>query len=131
MGSWIVTGFEPVFTVASATRSAEHYAKLGFEISYHDDTYAFAHHREGLTVHLAQAEEAGVGHWNSGRPAGGSSLYLHCDDADAVAGEWRRAGQEVAGPRDEDYGKREGTHTDPDGNVIRFGSPLRRLQWPG
>jgi hypothetical protein len=31
----------------------------------------------------------------------------------------------VHGPQDEDYGKREGWITDPDGNVIRFGSPLR------
>jgi hypothetical protein len=31
----------------------------------------------------------------------------------------------VDGPRDEDYGKREGSVADPDGNVIRFGSPLR------
>ena len=29
------------------------------------------------------------------------------------------------GPRDEDHGKREGFVTDPDGNVIRFGSPIR------
>jgi hypothetical protein len=30
----------------------------------------------------------------------------------------------VDGPRDQDYGKREGSITDPDGNVIRFGSPI-------
>lgn len=125
-GGWTVDGFEPVFTVVSVARSAAHYARLGFEISYHDDTYAFARHSENLSVHLAQAEEAAAGSWNSGRPAGGSSLYLHCDDADVVAGEWRRAGLDVTGPRDEEYGKREGTHTDPDGNIIRFGSPLRR-----
>jgi hypothetical protein len=29
------------------------------------------------------------------------------------------------GAQDFDYGKREGSHTDPDGNLIRFGSPLR------
>jgi hypothetical protein len=32
----------------------------------------------------------------------------------------------VVGPEDFDYGKREGFHTDLDGNRIRFGSPLRR-----
>jgi hypothetical protein len=31
----------------------------------------------------------------------------------------------VDGPRNEDYGKCEGFVTDPDGNVIRFGSPIR------
>jgi uncharacterized glyoxalase superfamily protein PhnB len=57
----------------------------------------------------------------------GSVLYLHVDDADGLAKEWRRAGMDVSGPENYDYGKREGTHTDPDGNLIRFGSPLR---WP-
>jgi hypothetical protein len=31
----------------------------------------------------------------------------------------------VIGPEDFDYGKREGSHVDVDGNLIRFGSPLR------
>jgi hypothetical protein len=31
----------------------------------------------------------------------------------------------VHGPQDQDYGKREGWIADPDGNVIRFGSPIR------
>jgi uncharacterized glyoxalase superfamily protein PhnB len=55
-----------------------------------------------------------------------SKLYLHCDDADELADAWRKAGLEVPGPEDYDYGKREGTHTDPDGNLIRFGSPIHR-----
>jgi hypothetical protein len=33
---------------------------------------------------------------------------------------------DVVGPDDYDYGKREGSHVDPDGNLLRFGSPLRR-----
>jgi len=28
---------------------------------------------------------------------------------------------------DTEWGQREGAHVDPDGNVIRFGSPLRRI----
>ena len=32
---------------------------------------------------------------------------------------------EVSGPRNENHGKREGSITDPDGNLIRFGSPIR------
>jgi hypothetical protein len=32
---------------------------------------------------------------------------------------------EVVGPEDFDYGKREGSLVDPDGNVIRFGSTIR------
>jgi catechol 2,3-dioxygenase-like lactoylglutathione lyase family enzyme len=116
-GGWHVDGFEPIFVVKDVARSTDHYAKLGFEISHHDDTYAFAHRDRDLTIHLTNGEGGDV--------PGGSSLYIHCENADEVADEWRKAGLEVVGPKDEEYGKREGSHTDPDGNLIRFGSPLR------
>jgi catechol 2,3-dioxygenase-like lactoylglutathione lyase family enzyme len=116
-GGWRVSGFEPIFTVDDVARSTDHYAKLGFEISLHDETYAFAHRDRDLTIHLTLRERDDV--------SGAGSLYIHCDDADELAGEWRKAGLVVTGPKDEEYGKREGSHTDPDGNLIRFGSPLR------
>lgn len=117
-GTWLVGGFEPVFKVADVPRSAAWFERAGFDVSFHDDTYAFAHRDSDLTIHLAQVDGDDV--------AGHATLYLHCQDADAVAEEWAQAGIEVVGPRDEDYGKREGSVTDPDGNVIRFGSPIRR-----
>ena len=116
-GAWLATGFEPIFRVASVTRSVAWFEMAGFEISLQDDTYAFAHRNRDLTIHLAQAAE--------GEPPGHGALYVHCQDADRVAEEWRNAGIEVDGPRDEDHGKREGFVSDPDGNVIRFGSPIR------
>lgn len=115
-GGWQVGGFEPIFVVKDVAKSTDHYAKMGFEISFHDDTYAFAHRDRDLTIHLTLGEPGDV--------PGGGTLYVHCADADEVANEWRRAGLEVTGPIDEEYGKREGMHTDPDGNHIRFGSPL-------
>jgi Glyoxalase/Bleomycin resistance protein/Dioxygenase superfamily len=117
-GSWLVTGFEPIFTVADVPRSVAWFERAGFEVSLHDDTYAFAHRDLDLTIHLAQA--------GAGDQPGRGALYLHCQDADRVAEAWRQAGLDVDGPRDEDYGKRAGVVTDPDGNVIRFGSPIRR-----
>jgi len=116
-GGWQVGGFEPIFVVNDVARSSDHYAKMGFDISVHDDTYAFAHRERDLTIHLTNGEVGDV--------PGGGSLYIHCSDADELADEWRKAGLEVEGPKDEEYGKREGSHTDPDGNLIRFGSPLR------
>jgi uncharacterized glyoxalase superfamily protein PhnB len=115
--SWLVAGFEPIFQVADVTRSAEWFERAGFDVSFHDDTYAFAHRDRDLTIHLARAEGDEI--------PGHGALYLHCQDADRVAEEWRRAGIPVTGPRDEDYGKREGSIADPDGNLIRFGSPIR------
>ncbi len=116
-GSWLVTGFEPIFRVADVNRSVAWFERAGFEVSFHDDSYAFAHRDRDLTIHLARTVEA--------EPRGRGALYIHCQDADRVADEWRQAGISVDGPRDEDYGKREGSVTDPDGNVIRFGSPFR------
>ena len=98
-------------------RAVNHYQRLGFTISYHDEGYAFAH-RDDLTIHLAHAGNA------SNTRMG--SIYMHVDNADHLADDWRRAGVEVVGPADFDYGKREGSHIDPDGNLIRFGSPLRQ-----
>jgi hypothetical protein len=49
-----------------------------------------------------------------------SPLFIHVDDADDLAADWRTAGMEVDGPENQDYGKLEGRHVDPDGNVIRF-----------
>jgi uncharacterized glyoxalase superfamily protein PhnB len=115
--SWLVTGFEPIFKVADVNRSVARFESAGFEVSFHDDTYAFAHRDQDLTIHLALAAV--------GEPLGHGALCLHCQDADRVAEGWRQAGIEVVGPEDEDYGKREGSVTDPDGNVIRFGSPIR------
>jgi hypothetical protein len=86
--------------------------RLGFETSHHYDTYAFAHGDGNLTVHLAQAEEVA------------GSLYLRVDDAEQLAAEWRKAGVDVVGPEDIDYGKREASKRVPDGNLIRFGPPV-------
>jgi hypothetical protein len=116
-GTWLVTGFDPVFKVADVAKSIDWFERAGFEVSVHDDTYAFAHRERNLTIHLAQAV--------AGDQPGKSGLYIHCHDADRVAEEWRQARIEVDGPRDEDYGKREGSISDPDGNVIRFGGPIR------
>jgi catechol 2,3-dioxygenase-like lactoylglutathione lyase family enzyme len=116
-GKWLVTGFEPILAVADVHQATRFYGQLGFEISFHDETYAFAHRDRDLTIHITKADD--------GMLAGHGSLYLHCQDADRIAEEWRGAGVSVSGPDDQDYGKREGSVTDPDGNTIRFGSPLR------
>jgi len=116
-GAVRLLAYDPCFSVADVARAARHYELLGFDISSHDDTYAFAD-RGDLTIHLALRE-------GDGAPQT-SVVYLHVDDADELAADWRKAGLEVSGPEDDDDGKREGTHTDPDGNVLRFGSPLRR-----
>lgn len=99
--------------MVDVARAVDHYQRLGFTTSEHDETYAFAH-RDHLTIHLTHLDDPGQ------TPA--SALYLHVIDAGQLADQWRAAGVDVVGPEDYDYGKREGSHTDPDGNLLRFGS---------
>jgi uncharacterized glyoxalase superfamily protein PhnB len=42
----------------------------------------------------------------------------------AVLGRWRATGADVRLPQDTEWGQHEGVLIDPDGNVIRFGSPM-------
>lgn len=52
------------------------------------------------------------------------AAYVRVDDADALAAAWATVpGGRTVPPVDTDYGLREGAHVDPDGNLLRFGSP--------
>ena len=96
-----------------------HYESLGFvtHADHNGDQYGFAN-RDGVGLHLAASSEP------SGSAPG--SAYLYVGDADAVYEEWSRA--DIAGHTypvaATAYKMREGSHTDPDGNLIRFGSPI-------
>jgi uncharacterized glyoxalase superfamily protein PhnB len=52
------------------------------------------------------------------------SANLWVDDSDALAREWLAAGAEVHRPEDTEWGQHERAVLDPDGNVLRFGSPM-------
>jgi catechol 2,3-dioxygenase-like lactoylglutathione lyase family enzyme len=112
--------FAPAFPVSDLTASLGHYARLGFTTSeYTGDGaaggYAFAR-RDGVELQLGTVP--------TGRALSPSTAYLYVDDADALAAEWRQTGADVRSPEDTPWGQREGVMIDPDGNVIRFGSPL-------
>jgi catechol 2,3-dioxygenase-like lactoylglutathione lyase family enzyme len=105
----------PIFPVSDLPRALEHYAALGCVVSTHDEGYGFAA-RGGAELHLVVVAA-------DDPRSGPAAAYLHVPDADALAAEWSGVpGTEL--PVDTDYGLREGRHTDPDGNVLRFGSPL-------
>lgn len=111
-----VQSVEPMFRVADVKRAVDHYGRLGFATEYHDESYAFAL-RNDVTIHLA--------HIDTPEQQTTATIFLHVDDVDRLAVDWRKAGMEVVGPDDQDYGLREASHLDPDGNLIRFGSPRR------
>jgi uncharacterized glyoxalase superfamily protein PhnB len=55
-----------------------------------------------------------------------ASACLFVDAADELAAAWVAVGVHVHPPQDTVWGTREGAVVDPDGNVIRFGSPMPR-----
>jgi predicted enzyme related to lactoylglutathione lyase len=107
----------PIFAVRDLDAAMDHYRRLGFDVrAYEKGGYGFAS-RDGLEIHLGVVPD-------DDRRV--SAAYLFVDDADELAAAWRSAGVEVHSPQDTEWGQREGAVVDPDGNVIRFGSPLRR-----
>lgn len=96
------------------------YAKLGFEVRPYngDERYGFAD-RGAVSLHIAE--------WPGHDPrSSAGSVYLYVDDADALHSAWSRAGVEgrFVGPHDTPYGLREFAYVDPDGTLLRAGSPL-------
>jgi uncharacterized glyoxalase superfamily protein PhnB len=105
----------PIFAVRDLAAAMEFYQRLGFAVrAYHGGGYGFVSWH-GIEIHLGvvPAEERRTG-----------AAYLFVDDADVVAAEWRSAGIDLHRPEDTEWGQHEGTLVDPDGNVIRFGSPI-------
>ena len=109
----------PVFVTTDLARALAHYERLGFTVEAYDggDHYGYAG-RDGIEIHLARVERLD-------RDTTTSCAYIWVDDANALHDEWAAA--EVEGrlhrPSPTPYGLNEGAHVDPDGNLIRFGSP--------
>jgi catechol 2,3-dioxygenase-like lactoylglutathione lyase family enzyme len=105
----------PIFAVRELDVAIAYYERLGFATRvYHGGGYGFAT-RDGIEIHLGvvAAQDQRI-----------NSAYLFVNDAEALAEEWRSAGVEVHSPQDTEWGQHEGAVVDPDGNVIRFGSPM-------
>src|SRR5438105_833009 len=106
----------PIFAVHDLDAAMAHYHRLGFATrAYGRGGYGFAT-RDGVEIDLGVVPDGD--HRTS-------AAYLWVKDADELAGVWRSAGVEVHWPEDPEWGQHEGAVVDPDGNVIRFGSPVR------
>lgn len=114
MGAW--NRIAPIFPVRDLIVSLGHYNRLGFATrAYDKGGYGFAT-RDGIEIHLGVVP--------AGRESTPASAYLFVEDADALAREWMSLGADVRLPEDTEWGQHEGVLIDPDGNIIRFGSPL-------
>lgn len=108
----------PVFVTTDMARALAHYELMGFAVEAYDDSYGYAR-RDAIEIHFAE-----VGQLD--RRTTTSCAYLWVDDAASLHDEWAAAclPGRLEPPNPTDYGLNEGAHVDPDGNLIRFGSPL-------
>ena len=119
----------PIFPTADPERMRAHYEALGFEVHLHGGGYATAA-RDAVRIHFRHVPDDGAdaGAGND-TPFAPGAAYLAADDADALHAEWRRAGVgETTDLFDPGFGVWEASHTDPDGNLLRFGSPVKRAE---
>jgi hypothetical protein len=88
---------------------------MGFQTRrYAGDGYGFAAMDE-IEIHLGLVSD---------QDKRRGDAYLFVEDSEALAREWQSSGIDVHMPEDTGWGQHEGVVVDPDGNVIRFGSPV-------
>jgi catechol 2,3-dioxygenase-like lactoylglutathione lyase family enzyme len=116
-----LTGIHPILPVRDLRATLDHYRSLGFRARpYADgDDYGFVV-RGRVELHLTHQPSS---YYREGAIA---VAYLDVEDANALYAEWTQPGigGQTAPPADMPWGMHEGTHTDPDGNIIRYGSPV-------
>ncbi len=118
------TSIAPVFVAVDLEAALARYRKLGFATSDYRDTpdsppvYGFIGFGPG-EIHIARVDRLNP-------KTTTSACYLYVEDADTVYAAWSAAGVEgrLHAPADTPYGLRELAYVDPDGNLIRVGSPL-------
>jgi hypothetical protein len=107
----------PILPTADMARMAEHYRRLGFVVRVHDEGYGTAS-RDGFNLHFHRGAEPMAN-------GAAGAVYFAVDDAEALHREWVASGVgETSDLFDPGYKVWEAAHTDSDGNIIRFGSPI-------
>jgi predicted enzyme related to lactoylglutathione lyase len=113
-----VESVAPIFATADLAVMQAHYEALGFSVQVHQGGYATVA-RDGVKLHFRHEPDPAT------TPEPGAA-YFSVDDADALHAEWVAAGVgETSELFDPGFGVWEAAHTDPDGNLLRFGSPIR------
>ena len=122
----------PILPTADPEAMRAHYEALGFEVHVHQGGYATAT-RDGIRIHFKHVPALGGATHHAEADSepgeGPGALYLAVDDAAELHAEWCAAGVGETGDLfDPGFGVHEAAHTDVDGNLLRFGSPLRRSE---
>ena len=114
-----------ILPVKNVDTAAALYRRLGFDVKIYDQRlsdgrtfYGFLR-RGQIALHFELADELG-------RTRSPAAVYIYVDDPDALYAEWSALG--VIGnldePEDKEWGVREMTFSDPDGNLLRIGRVL-------
>lgn len=116
----------PILPSGDLDRTTRFWRAVGFEVVERFDDYLVTH-AEGVELHFTtRPEDDGRGdgaEGSAGRRPG--QAFVHVRDALALWKRLRSADVSGLGPvQDKDFGLREFVVTDPDGNRVRFGSPL-------
>lgn len=118
----------PVLPVRDVAAALEHYRRLGFTADAYDEIpepgahgpiYGFLEWGP-VQLHLALVTDLDP-------RSNTSACYLYVDDTEALYAQWLAAdvGGRLIAPTATPYGLREMAHIDPDGNLLRIGSPIR------
>jgi hypothetical protein len=111
--------------VSNLVAALAYYRRLGFGVRHaRSGAYGFVTFGRA-EIHLSVEPDLDT------RADRRSTAYLFVADAGALAKTWLAAGGDVWLPRDTEWGQHEGVLVDPDGNVIRFGSPMYVVRGPG
>jgi catechol 2,3-dioxygenase-like lactoylglutathione lyase family enzyme len=106
-------GMAPILHVADARASSAWYAQLGFEV---ESEHVFG---PGMPLYVRLRRGPAQLHLSEHRLDGGplTHVYLYVEDVDGIV---------IAGAVAQNcpWGMREARLADPDGNVVRVGSPL-------
>jgi hypothetical protein len=117
VGTATLRSVAPILPTSDLGIMRIHYEALGFAVQVHEGGYATAS-RDGVKLHFRHEPDP------ADHPGPGAA-YLAVDDSDALHAEWVAAGVgETSDLFDPGFGVWEASHTDPDGNLLRFGSPL-------
>jgi len=112
------TRIAPIFPVSDLDTALSYYRGLGFGTrQWQGGGYGFLTF-DGTEIHLGVEPDLDTRKHRA-------TAYLFVEDADALARAWLAAGGDVRLPQDTEWGQHEGVLVDPDGNVIRFGSPMK------
>lgn len=107
----------PVMASSDLDRTAAFWTQFGFEETERHPGYLLLNSGDA-ELHFSQPDE-------SDQPVAAGTCFIHVGDARQL---WNRVtNSDIAGVgpiADADYGLREFIATDPDGNRIRFGSPV-------